>query len=127
VSHDYSITGEKPPFARTFKTAADVTLLDDGRAHTGEESFTVASIPRRDLIVAKRYDAVVRGTVRVYVDGVFVGEWEFPERRFQFGEDLFIVPASFIIDEQTRITFEFVPGNSIDINSFYYWIFVPRS
>lgn len=127
VSHDYSITGEKPPFARTFKTAADVTLLDDGRAHTGEESFTVASIPRRDLIVAKRYDAVIRGTVRVYVDGVFVGEWEFPERRFQFGEDLYIVPADFIIDEQTRITFEFVPGNSIDINSFHYWIFVPRS
>jgi len=87
----------------------------------------VASIPRRDLIVAKRYDAAIRGTVRVYVDGVFIGEWEFPERQFQFGEDLFIVPASFITEEQTRITFEFVPGSSIDINSLYYSVFVPRS
>jgi len=127
VSHDYSINGEKPPFARMLKTTADVTLLDDGWAYTGEESFTVASIPRRDLIVAKRYDAAVRGTVRVYVDGVFIGEWEFPERQFQFGEDLLVVPAGFITEEQTRITFEFVPGSSIDINSFYYWIFVPRS
>lgn len=30
VSHDYSINGEKPPFARMLKTTADVTLLDDG-------------------------------------------------------------------------------------------------
>lgn len=127
VSHDYSITGEKPPFARMFKTTADVTLSDDGWAYTGEESFAVASIPRRDLIVAKRYDAVIRGRVRVYVDGIFVGEWEFPERQFQFGEDLFVVPASLVTNEQTRISFEFVPGSSIDINSFYYWIFVPRS
>lgn len=127
VSHDYSISGDKPPFTRMFKTAADVTLSDDGWAYTGEESFTVASIPRRDLIVAKRYDAVIRGRVRVYVDGIFVGEWEFPERQFQFGEDLFVVAASFVTNEQTRISFEFVPGSSIDINSFYYWIFVPRS
>ncbi len=127
VDHDYSITGEKPPFARTFKTTAEVTLLDDGRAYAGEESFTVASVPRRDLIVAKRYDAVIRGRVRVYVDGIFIGEWEFPERQFQFGEDLFVLPASFVTNEQTRISFEFVPGSSIDINSFYYWIFVPRS
>lgn len=127
VSHDYSITGEKPPFARMFKTTAEVTLLDDGWAYAGEESFTVASVPRRDLIVAKRYDAVIRGRVRVYVDGIFVGEWEFPERQFQFGEGLFVVPASFVTNEQTRISLEFVPGSSIDINSFYYWIFVPRS
>jgi len=127
VSHDYSITGEKPPFARKFKTTVDVTLLDDGRAYTGEESFAVASIPGRDLIVVKRYDAVIRGTVRVYVDGVFVGEWEFPERQFQFGEDLFVVPVRFITEERTRITFEFVSGSSIDINSFHYWIFVSRS
>ena len=127
ASHDYSISEEKPAFARMFKAAADVTLLDDGWAYTGEESFTVASIPGRDLIVAKRYDTVVRGRVKVHVDDVFVGEWEFPERQFQFGEDVFIVPASFITEEQTTITFQFVPGSSIDINSFYYWIFVSRS
>lgn len=127
VGHDYEVSKAKNLAQREFKTAAEAVISDEGQVYTGRESFTVMSRPGVDLVIAKRYDAVVRGTVRVYANGALVGEWSFAERLHQFGEDTFVVPGHFISREQTRLTFEFVPGNSIDINSFYYWIFVSRS
>ncbi|MCP4573549.1 MAG: hypothetical protein GY838_14420 [bacterium] len=121
--YSYEITSVTGVFQREFKAGPKTAIRDDGRGYTGTETMRVPTRRRTDLLVVKRYDAAVRGEVVVLADGAEVGHWTFAPRPYQFGEDAFLVPASFIESDTTRLAFEFVPGSDLGINSFHYWFY----
>ena len=112
---------------RTFRTNANATVNDDARVTTGYESFRVDTISGKGISIIKRYDSAVRGAVRVFVDEQDAGVWQFPAREYLFGESRFDVPASFITEDSAVLRFEHIPDTEreTNLNSFYYWIFVP--
>jgi len=124
-AHAYELTGGGVTTEREFRIAEDTTLRDEARTFTGAEQFTVKSIAGEKLIVIKRYDANVVGSLRVFADDEEVGEWQLAPRDYFFGEDIFVVPASFITRATTDLRFEVIPvpgRNTAD--TFYYWILV---
>ena len=124
--HNYTVFGHKGVIERSFKTLNDVIINDEGQVYTDTESFTVTSRPGTSLIIVKRYDSIVLGTVKVFVDGSYIGNWNFSPGKYQFHEDMYTIPAEYIVNNQTRLDFNFVLGSSVDINSFYYWFFIPE-
>ena len=115
---------------RTYRAGPDAVVADDAHVTSGYESFRVRSVPGKDLTIVKRYDAAVRGAVRVIANGQVVGLWRFPPRRYFFGEDQFVVPGRFIGGGTTLLRFENIPGDGDaavnNIASYYYWLYVPN-
>ena len=108
---------------RVFRTVFDGNIKDEATTFSVSEEFTVRSVPDQILIVAKRYDAALRGTLRVFANGVEVGEWKLAEQEFFFGVDSYDIPGSFIVGDSTILKFEVIPepGHTTG-NSFMWWI-----
>lgn len=126
-SHFYALTRPGSVVDRAFNIAntggGDIIIKDDARTATGSEEFLVKSEINQPLIIAKRYDAAVGGSIAVYVDDRFVGDWQLPSRGFVFGEDTFRVDPEFISNTTTRLRFEYIPSPGTTLNSFYYWTY----
>lgn len=126
MAHGWEMDPLDNTLTRAFRTNPLVSINDDARITIGYESFRVAAVPGKDLIIIKRYDSGVRGAVRVLADGQPVGVWRFLPRRYVFGESQFVVPASFIASDAVVLRFEHIPDRKrqTSLNSFYYWFFV---
>ena len=76
--------------------------------------------------IVKCYDAAIQVAVGVSINGQQVGIWRFPPRDYFFGEDQFVIPASFVTGGTAVLKFEHIPDPDglTSLNSFYYWIFV---
>lgn len=125
AAHAYKLNGAGGVVDRQFRTVFTGTIQDEATTFSGYEQFTARSVPGEVLIVAKRYDAALRGTLRVFADDVEVGIWELADQDFFFGVDAFDIPGSFITGDQTALRFEVVPtpGHTTG-NSFMWWIAV---
>jgi hypothetical protein len=124
-AHAYKLEGAGAVVDRVFRTVSTGNIKDQATTFSISEQFTVNSVPDQLLIVAKRYDAALRGTLKVFADGVEVGDWELAEQDFFFGVDSFDIPGSFITGDKTILTFEVVPEPGHDTgNSFMWWIMV---
>jgi len=124
-AHAYELVGGGVTVERQFRTVEETTLRDEARTFTVAEAFTVKSIVGERLIIAKRYDAAMVGRLRVFADDQEVGEWELEPRDYFFGEDTFVVPASFITRATTDLRVEVIPlPGRPTADSFYYWLLV---
>lgn len=128
AAHSYKLEGAGSVVERSFRTVQSGIINDQATTFTGSEQFTVNSVPGELLVVAKRYDAALRGAIRVFADGIEVGEWQLSDRDFFFGVDSFDIPGSFITSTKTQLTFEVIPlpGQTTG-NSFMWWILVENS
>ena len=124
-AHAYELVGGGVTVEREFLIAESTTLRDEARTFTGSEQFIVKSVAGERLTILKRYDANVVGKLRVFADDREVGVWALKPRDYFFGEDIFVVPASFITRATTDLRFEVVPvPGRPTADSFYYWILV---
>ncbi len=128
AAHAYKLQGGGSVVERSFRTVQSGIIKDQATTYSGSEEFTVKSVPGELLVVAKRYDAALRGTLKVFADGAEVGDWKLSDKDFFFGVDSFDIPASFITSDRTTLRFEVVPlpGQTTG-NSFMWWIFVENS
>jgi hypothetical protein len=125
ASHGYRLVGAGSTVNREFRTVQADIIKDEATTFTVSERFIVKSAPGERLVIVKRYDAALRGQLRVFADGVEVGIWDMPRRDFFFGEDVFTIPGSFITANSTELLFEVIRGEGIaDGNSYFYWILV---
>jgi len=125
AAHSYKLEGGGSVVERSFRTVQSGIVKDEAATFTISEQFTVESIPAELLVVAKRYDAALRGVLNVFVNGVFAGEWELDDRDFFFGVDSFDIPGELITSDRTTLRFEVVPQQGRDVgNSFMWWILV---
>ena len=124
-AHAYKLEGAGAVVERSFKTVRSGIIKDEATTFSIAEQFTVKSVPGELLVVAKRYDAALLGTLRVFANGAEVGEWALSDKDFFFGVDSFDIPASFITGDSTILRFEVVPipGRTTG-NSFMWWIAV---
>ena len=124
-AHAYRLEGAGAVVERSFRTQLSGFIQDEATTFTGAEQFTVKSVPGALLVVAKRYDAAIRGTLIVFANGAEVGEWVLAENDFFFGVDSFDIPGTFIVGDSTVLRFEVVPlpGQTTG-NSFMWWIMV---
>jgi hypothetical protein len=130
AAHKYRLEGQGGNVSRTFKIdAAGTTVKDDARTFSVAEEFWVKSVPDARLVIAKRYDAQLVVTYRVFVNQVLVGTWTPADNpSFFFGEDTFVIAPEFIESNQTRLRFEVVEGPAGRAgNTFYYWIMTDES
>jgi hypothetical protein len=128
AAHAYKLEGGGAVVERQFRTVFTGNIQDEATTFSGSEQFTVNSIPGKILVVAKRYDAALRGLLKVFADGVEVGEWELSDQDFFFGVDSFDIPASFITGSKTTLKFEVIPTPGHDTgNSFMWWIMADSS
>ena len=128
AAHAYKLEGGGAVVERQFRTVFTGTIRDEATTFSGSEQFTVNSIPGEILVVAKRYDAALRGLLRVFADGVEVDEWELSDQDFFFGLDSFDIPASFITNDKATLKFEVIPTSGHDTgNSFMWWIMADSS
>ncbi len=127
-AHAYKLEGAGAVVERSFRTVLSGIINDQATTFSFSEQLTVKSVPGELLVVAKRYDAALRGTLRVFADGAEVGIWELSDKDFFFGVDSFNIPASFITSDRTTLRFEVVPlpGQTTG-NTFMWWIFVENS
>ena len=125
AAHAYKLEGAGAVVERSFKTIQSGIIRDEATTFSIAEQFTVKSIPGELLIVAKRYDAALRGTLKVFANGAEVGDWTLSDKDFFFGVDSFDIPATFIVGDSTILRFEVVPlpGQTTG-NSFMWWIAV---
>lgn len=123
AAHAYKLEGAGAVVERSFRTVLSGVIRDEATTFTVAEQFTVKSVPGELLVVAKRYDAALRGTLRVFANGAEVGEWVLSAKDFFFGVDSFDIPGSFITSDTTIMRFEVVPlpGHESG-NSFMWWI-----
>jgi hypothetical protein len=128
AAHAYKLQGEGSVVERSFRTIQSGIIKDQATTFSVSEQFTVTSVPGELLVVAKRYDAALRGTVKVFANDAEVGEWKLSDKDFFFGVDSFDIPGTFITSEKTVLRFEVVPlpGQTTG-NSFMWWIFVENS
>tara|TARA_Y100000031_G_C8127003_1_gene341022 strand:+ start:48 stop:638 length:591 start_codon:yes stop_codon:yes gene_type:complete len=128
AAHAYELEGAGAVVERSFKTVFSGVIKDEATTFSIAEEFTAKSVPGELLVVAKRYDAALRGTLRVFADGIEVGEWALSDKDFFFGVDSFDIPGSFIVSDKTTLRFEVVPlpGQTTG-NSFMWWIMVESS
>jgi hypothetical protein len=128
AAHAYKLEDGGAVVERQFRTVFTGTIRDEATTFSGSEQFTVNSIPGEILVVAKRYDAALRGLLRVFADGVEVDEWELSDQDFFFGLDSFDIPASFITNDKATLKFEVIPTSGHDTgNSFMWWIMADSS
>ncbi|MCH8897430.1 MAG: hypothetical protein IIC33_03955 [Chloroflexi bacterium] len=129
-AHFYALDQPSTLVERVFHIAKEqgqgIDIKDDARTSTGSEEFVVKSQPGRPLILAKRYDAAVGGSVAVYVEDKFVGDWDLAPRDFVFGEDTFHIGPEVITGTTTKLRFEYLMRPGTNLNSFYYWIYTSR-
>ena len=129
-AHFYSLSQPGSLVERIFHVAqyggSRVAIRDEARTTTGFEEFVTRSEPGQPLIIAKRYDAAVGGSVAVYVDGNFVGDWHLAPREFVFGEDTFRVGRELITGTTTVLRFQHLQRPGAALNSFYYWVYTVR-
>ncbi|MCZ6538978.1 MAG: hypothetical protein O6922_04030 [Chloroflexi bacterium] len=124
-AHAYRLEGAGAVVERSFRTVELEIISDEATTFSIAEQFTVKSVPGELLIVAKRYDAALRGTLRVFANGLEVGEWVLADKDFFFGVDSFDIPGSFIDGDTTVLRFEVVPRPGLTTgNSFMWWIMV---
>jgi hypothetical protein len=127
-SHSYRLEGVSSTSDDTYRSAEAVTVSDDARVFSVAEEFTVNSRPGRTLVVVKRYDAAIGGSLNVFANGSEAGAWDLPVRPFFFGESAFEVPAELITGEKTTLRFEVVPTGSASAgNSYFIWVLAPRA
>ena len=125
ASHGYRLVGAGSTVNREFRTVQADIIKDEATTFTVSERFVVSSIPAERLVIVKRYDAALRGQLRVFADGNEVGIWDLPRRDYFFGEDVFTIPGSFITANSTELLFEVIRGEGIaDGNSYFYWFLV---
>ena len=126
IDHDWEMNPQHRAVERSFRTNPTEAIVDDARVTSGSESFRINTLADRDLVIFKRYDAAIRGAVRVYVNDLQIGVWRFPPRRYFFGEDQFLIPGSFIQGDTVVLRFEHIPDPKglTSLNSFYYWFYV---
>ncbi|MCH8103247.1 MAG: hypothetical protein IIB28_08865 [Chloroflexi bacterium] len=121
--HEYVLGGVSIAISQLFNIDDVTTLEEDARTYTTFEEFKVSSSPGERLIIAKRYDAAIGQSLRVFADDQEVEIWELPRKDFFFGEEIFVIPGELITSNRTELRFEFVPGpGSTQANSFFYWI-----
>ncbi|MBN4074222.1 hypothetical protein JYT27_00175 [bacterium AH-315-D21] len=124
-AHAYKLEGAGAVVERSFRTVQSGIIKDEATTFSISEQFTVKSLPGELLIVAKRYDAALLGTLRVFANGAEVGEWSLSDKDFFFGVDTFDIPASFITGDSTVLRFDVVPlPGRLTSNSFMWWIMV---
>ncbi len=121
--HEYALDGISITISQLFKIDDQTTLEEDARTYTTFEIFKASSNPGERLIIAKRYDAAIGQSLRVFADDQEVGIWDLPKKDFFFGEEIFVIPGEFITGNRTELKFEFIPRPGSDqANSFFYWI-----
>ncbi len=121
--HEYKLDGISVAVSQLFNIDGETTLEEDARTYTTFEEFRASSSPGERLIIAKRYDAAIGQSLRVFADDEEVGVWDLPKKDFFFGEEIFVIPGEFITGNRTKLRFEFVPSPGSDqANSFFYWI-----
>ena len=126
--HNWQMAPLDNTLERTFRTNADASITDDARVTSGQESFRVRTVPGKELVVVKRYDAGVRGVVQVFLNDQQIGVWRLAPRSYFFGEDQFFIPASFIESDTVELKFVHISDEKgeTSLNSFYYWFFTTR-
>lgn len=128
AAHAYKLEGGGSVVERSFRTIQSRIINDQATTFSGSEQFTVNSVPGELLVIAKRYDAALRGTLKVFADGAEVGEWKLSDKDFFFGVDSFDIPGTFITSNRTVLRFDVVPlpGQTTG-NSFMWWILVENA
>jgi hypothetical protein len=126
AAHDYSVSSPQPPIKLAGMIAEGRSLSDEGRTFLGRETFVMKSIPGQELVLIQRFDGTAGGTLMVNSNHRQVGEWHLRPSNGAFSEDLFEVPAQYIVGEKTTIELDFVPGTSPSANSYYLWSAVRR-
>ena len=126
AEHGYGIDGERTDSEISANVRDGFTLTDDARIFRFAEEFSVTSQSGTPLVIVKRYDASVAGSVRVLIDGADAGEWNLPSERSFFGESAFAIPGELVTQNRVTLRFEVIPGQTaIAGSSFFYWILVP--
>ncbi|PSL05959.1 Protein of unknown function (DUF2961) [Haloactinopolyspora alba] len=100
-------------------------VSDDGRAHVGSSTFTVAiDRDNEGVRLTRRLDTLsANQRATIIVDGTEVGEWEpLPGTGGQWADQSVLIPAS-VTAGKSEITVrnEFVSAG-IDFNEFRYWV-----
>jgi hypothetical protein len=130
AGHGYAVTDATWAGTRsaTFEGAADgVTVTDDGRAHAGRSTFTLALDPGHgSVILRRRFDqTVAHQRAEVWIDGQRAGVWYRAGGNVTHGwrEEDFIVPAALTRGKaQIAVEVRFV-SSDLDWNEFRYWAF----
>ncbi|WP_298326106.1 DUF2961 domain-containing protein [Haloactinopolyspora sp.] len=100
-------------------------VTDDGRAHVGSSTFTVAIDPDNEGVRLTRRQDTLSGDQRatILVDGTEVGEWDpLPSTGGQWADQAVELPASVTAGKSSiTIRNEFISAG-IDYNEFRYWV-----
>ena len=128
ASHEYQLEGSNVTVSRIFRVSDEATLEEDARTFTIAEEFRVRARQGERLILAKRYDAAIGQSLRVFIDGQEIGVWDLPKKDFFFGEEFFEIPAEFVAANQVKVRLVFVPDQPGAVaDSFFYWVLAYKS
>ncbi|MEX0762023.1 MAG: hypothetical protein WD208_01810 [Dehalococcoidia bacterium] len=106
----------------------DRRLIDGGRIVLGAEEFDVGARQGEDLKAVMRTNATSPVTLRVHLDGVYIGVWAYPASGNAWAEPSFIVPGRFVGDGRTRLRLELeTERTDQDYAPFRYWFYQPSS
>jgi hypothetical protein len=101
-------------------------IEDDGRAQEagrGSESFTTQARQGRDLLLAVRYDAASRGSLRVELGGQS-HELRLKECPSALCEDVLLLPGDRVTGPYARLNVSFVGTPGARIATYHYWAIV---
>ena len=129
ADHAYQHSPEAITRTMVYKVSAGTPITDDGWVQPvgAADMFSVTSVPEQEMLVALRYDADLGGTIRVFADDTYVGEWPLPPSDYIFGEDMFTIPGSFVESDSTILRFEFAAAPRGTVVTAYYWIYQAQS
>lgn len=129
--HKFVIEGQKDMWKsrQNFSYPDKQEVSDAGLAYIGGQAkFNVVNLkPGKDLIVIKRYDAILgEQQCEMLVDGKKVGTWKTTEvdRKHRWRNHYFLVPGTFIAGEQIEIVKKATSAER-DINMFQIWFYQP--
>jgi hypothetical protein len=125
TAHLYQSPG-RGALVRAESPATGGWFEDDGRAQEagrGSESFTLQARQGRDLLLAVRYDAASRGSLRVELGGQS-HELSLKECPTPLCEDVLLLPAERIGGPFVRLTTSFVGTPGARIATYHYWSIV---
>jgi len=107
----------------TYRVLSEREVLDGGRLLTGGISFDVATRPGEPLWLVARLHAHEAGSVRVEVNGRYVGDWAYPPVPGQWLETVFRIPSNAISSTRSHIALH-VGTDSPDFvhyAPYYFW------
>ncbi|TAK21518.1 MAG: hypothetical protein EPO26_14310 [Chloroflexota bacterium] len=121
-AHAYAVGTDGGVSRGARRLSRAVSVDDEARGFQGFETFEIAAVPGRDLILARRFDGT-RATFLMSLDGQALGEWQPRLGDHVVNEDTVRIPGALIRRDRVRVRLEIV-GSGASAASRAYWAFV---